>query len=168
LKTKRGKGTIKFIIEHEKYVIALKYATNICLQKFNQYLAEIGEKGLVFADEAGSCRKEIQKYYFSIYPKGTGFNSLNQIVYAVIPIDSWYSQIHQINDVIIGAIHHSLKEYKYNFLPYLKGNFWSKTIQNITSINGYGFNVYPKKAKTISMQRMLERVVEKFNRRILF
>jgi len=81
LKRKRGKSTVKFIIDPKKYLTAFKYATNVCLQKFNHYLADIGENGLVFADEAGSCKKEIQEYYFSIYPKGTGFNSLNHIAY---------------------------------------------------------------------------------------
>jgi len=168
LKRKRGKSTIKFIIDPKKYLTTLKYATNVCLQKFNHYLTDMGEKGLVFADETGPYKKEIQEYYFSIYPKGTGFNSLNQIAYMVVPVDSYYSQMHHINDVTIGAIQHSLKEYQKNFLSDLKDCFWSKKIQNITVINEYGFNVYPKGAKTIKVQKMLEKVGEKFKRRINF
>ena len=166
LKKRKGKSIIKYIIEPKKYLTALKYATNVCLQKFNHYLNDIGEKGLVFADETGLCKKEIQEYYFSIYPKGTDLNSLNQIAYMVVPVNSLYSQMHHINDVTIGAIQHSLKEYEKNFLPDLKDSFWSKKIQNKTVINEYGFNVYPKKAKTVKIQKMLERVGEKFKRRI--
>ncbi|MCJ7507976.1 MAG: hypothetical protein MUO85_04505, partial [candidate division Zixibacteria bacterium] len=91
---------------------------------------------------------------------------LDNIVYVTIPIDSWYSPIHQINDVVMGAIQHSLKEYRNNFLPIIKDKFWSEVRSGQLLISGYGFNVYPIRPATGWMQKMLERVKDKFNRRI--
>ena len=166
LETQNGIKKIKFQMDKNKYLKALQYATNICLQKFNQYLACIGERGLMLADESGSCKKEIQKHCFSLYPEGTSRSALNQIAYVTIPIDSLYSPIHQINDVVMGAIQHSLKEYKNNFLPLIKDRFWSEMRNGQSTIIGYGFNVYPISADTQWMQKMLERVKDKFIRRI--
>jgi len=167
-KIQKGKLSIKSRIDPDKYIRSLKYATNVCMQKFNQYLEEINDIGLILADESSSYKKEMVGYYSSLYPKGTEMTQLNRIVYTIIPIDSCYSQMHQVNDIVIGAIQHSLKEFKYNFLPLLKDNFWLKKIpsKRLNQVNGYGFNVYPKKAKTLKMQKMLKILSEKFKRLI--
>lgn len=166
-KNKNGRFS-KCIIDNEKYIKALKYATNICSQKFNQYLANLNERGLILSDETNSCKKEMRKYCSSIYPDGTNFSPLANIAYVIIPIDSGYSQMHQINDIVIGAIQYSLKEFKYNFLPLFKNNFWSKKIsgKNLIMASGYGFNVYPKRAKTVETQKLITRASEKFKRLI--
>lgn len=167
-KIKKGKLSIKSRIDPDKYIRSLKYATNVCMQKFNQYLEEINNIGLVLADESGYCKKEMRSYYFSLYPEGTEKTQLNRIAYIIIPVDSCYSQMHQVNDIVIGAIQYSLKEFKYNFLPLLKNNFWSKKILSgkLNIINEYGFNVYPKKPKTPKMQKMLKILSEKFRKLI--
>ncbi len=165
---KRALG-IKWSIDSKKHIRALEYATNICLQKFNHYLGEIEDLGLTLADETGlSCKKDMRKYYFSLYPAGTKVSSLDKIVYTIIPLDSCYSQLHQVNDVVIGAIQHSLKEFKYNFLPLLKKNFWSKKLirRRRIMVTGYGFNVYPKKTGVQRTQEMLNRVSKKFRKLI--
>lgn len=166
LGTQNGERQFKYRIDKKKQIKALRYATNVCLQKYNNYLEEINERGLVIADEAGGCKKEIIKHWFSIYPRGTDRNALERLIYMTIPVDSQYSLVHQINDVVLGAIQHSLKEYRNNFLPILKNKLWAKTTNGQSTIIGYGFNVYPLHARTQWMQKMLERVKGKFSRRI--
>jgi len=155
---------IKFIIDPQKQIRALKFALNICLQKFNSYLDEDNNLGLVFADEFGGkkIKKYLTDYCFTLCPQGTRVSGLEHIVYPVINIDSEYSSVHQINDIVLGAIQHSLKEITYNFIPIIKKNFWGDGKQ----IMGKGINIYPKKPKVQYIERKLETTQNKFKRLI--
>ena len=153
---------IEFTVNQEKQIKALRFALNICLQKFNSYLEENKSLGLIFADEFGGkkVKKELGQYCFRLCPEGTKFSNLEQIVYPIINIDSEYSAIHQINDVVLGAIQHSLKELTKNFIPVIKKNFWKKNKEII----GNGINIYPKNPKTQKIERKLNILKEKFKR----
>ncbi len=162
--TKKLQQETKFTIDSEKQIEALEFALNVCLQKFNSYLSENNSLGLVFADEFGGkkIKKYLKNYCFSLCPKGTRMSNLERIVYPVINIDSEYSAIHQINDIILGAVQYSLKEITYNFIPMIKKNFWGGEKRII----GKGISVYPKKARAQDMGKKLETIQNKIKRLI--
>ena len=157
----------KYKINPEKQIKAVKYAINICAEKFNDYLRSIDSHGLIFADDfgQGNIKKELTKHCHDIYPDGTvnyrGIVSseLERIVYPVVETRFDYSPMHQINDIVLGAIQHSLKEISDNLIDKLKDNFW----ENKQIINS-GFNVYPKNSKTAAMSTKLQILENKFIR----
>lgn len=166
-KLRRKKSNLCYSIDPVKQLKSLEYAINVCMQKFNSYLEETSSsQGLILADESDSYDKKMKNYYLSILERGTRFSSLEKISYSIIPIDSKYSQMHQVNDVVIGAIQHSLKEFQTNFLPILKNNFWKKNLNTFIKVTDYGFNVYPKHPKTKKVELMLDQLSEKFSRLI--
>ena len=70
--------------------------------------------------------------------------------------------MHQINDVVLGAVQHSLKEISYNFLPIIKNNFW--TNNKTGHIMKHGFNIYPVNPRTDYMKNKLAFLESKFIR----
>lgn len=150
-------------INPEKECRTYEYALNTCLQKFNEFLGQEDEVGCVFADEFGSkkLKQHLNKHCFDAFHDGTKYSSLKRIIYPVIQLDSDYSQVHQINDVVLGSIQYSLKEIQYNFLPKLKHNFWCSN----GKINNHGVNIYPKSPKG-GTRTKLEVVKSKFIRNL--
>ena len=159
--------TFKKTIDKDRQILSMKFALNICLQKFNQYLSMTNESGLVIADQfADGLNEELLSYCLGLYPGGTMKSKLECIIHPVLLADNEYSYIHQINDIVLGAIQFSLKELNFNFLPILKNNFWTNTSGNKKIIKGYGFNAYPKKPATTSMVMSLDKLVYKFEKQI--
>ena len=158
-------GKIKSIINPGLHLRTQKYAITDCLKKFNSYLEDKGVNGIVIADmfSTGS-KKDMGLHCFSLYPDGDG-TRLDQIIYPVIQIDDHYSQIHQINDVVLGAIVFSMKEGVHNFLPQLKENFWKKDSDYLTILRR-GINIYPRAPKLKSLEDKIKNLEEKFKRLI--
>jgi hypothetical protein len=156
---------IREVFDRDKHITQQTYAINLYLEKYNEYLQESKDLGIVIIDsfEQG-YKKELIKYCFEMFPGGTGRSTLNNIVYPVIEVDNEYSQIHQINDVILGAIAHSLKELSHNFLPIIRDNFWCKSSKDKWSIMGRGFNTYPVNPRMDWLKLSLMNINSKFLR----
>ncbi len=154
---------IRQIIDKDKYAREQGYSINLLLEKFNEYLVTLNDFGLLLADNFARNLKEAMKTHcFSLFPKGTKLSTLDNIIYPVIELDNEYSPMHQISDVVLGAVSYSLMESKHNFLPSLRSNFWSSTPQDKGSIIRRGFNVYPTHPRSPSLRFQLQNICEKF------
>ncbi len=155
---------INTIFNHENYLRTLKFGVNTCLHRFNKYIESMHEKGIILADtfDHRYC-PDMKDHCFSLYPDGSGEFPLSNIIYPVIQMENEYSQIHQINDIVLGAITYSMREMAENFFPIIKDNFW-KGSDNYLSIFGHGINIYPKSIATAHIQEKKEKLVQKFKR----
>lgn len=121
------------------------------MHKFDEYVGA-GNYGLVLADRFGTAVKsEMDRHCTDLFPSGGGAATsryvLRNIALPVIQVDNEESYLHQINDVVLGAIQISFKEMGHNFLPRLRNNFWSTDHgPGIRKVTGNGFNIYPVKA----------------------
>lgn len=155
----------KLVINTKKLIRSFKFALNVCFQKFNQYLIENDNFGIIFVDDFGTnCKKELIEYCFNLYPKGTEKSKLERIVYPIIFTSNECSPIHQINDIVLGAIQYSLREATRNFLPIIKKNFWVKNISGRKQVGGYGVNLYPQKTPVAGLKNRLKQLENKFIR----
>jgi hypothetical protein len=102
---------------------------------------------------------------FNIFPHGVR-GALPQIVHPVIQLDNEESHLHQINDVVIGAIHYSLREMNENFLPQIRDNFWRAPGGGDSTILGRGFTVFPAVPKYPHILAMKSNLQGKFLRLI--
>ncbi|MEI8130249.1 MAG: DUF3800 domain-containing protein [bacterium] len=158
---------IKFRINKSRQLQTTKYGMNVCLHKFNQYLESIRENGMVISDcFEQAFTSHMTGHCFSAYANGIDYSDLRYIIYPVVQISNEYSQIHQINDVVLGAIQYSMKEMAYNFLPIIKDNFWKSDDTDLNTILGKGFNVYPKRTLSPSIKESTDRIKAKFRRLI--
>jgi hypothetical protein len=67
--------------------------------------------------------------------------------------------------VVLGAIHHSLREMGINLLPQILHNFWaSNTETKPESIIGKGFNIFPLMGKTEYVINSKKKLKDKFLR----
>ncbi len=154
-------------INEERQKQTQEWALNSCLLKFNNYLGENDCLGIVMADSfAQSMKTHLDAHCFGIFPTGTTTHRFDNVVYPVIQLDNEYSQLHQINDVVLGAISYSLTELSENFLPRLAGHFWSADPLENRRILGRGFTVYPQQPRTPQLQTNIQLVKEKFLRRL--
>jgi hypothetical protein len=162
----RGAGSLRQVIHPDKQATAMQYAITGILDKFNHYLTEQDDIGLVVADEFGTkaLRSKLLPHCFSVYPDGTNVSDLERIVYCVLCVDSEYSLMHQINDIVLGAIQHSLREIAHNFLPILKDNFWALDYRGKPKIVDAGFTLYPRTARTLRIRGQLTQLEAKFIR----
>lgn len=137
----------KFSIDPERQKQAMEWAMNVCLHKYDRLLTQSDDYGVVIADAFGSSdlRQHMREHCFGLFPNGGHFSKFERISYPTIFIDDEYSELHQINDVVLGAVQFSLKEMAHNLLPRLRDNFWCSDPTNSTTILGKGFDVYPKK-----------------------
>lgn len=150
---------IKEVINSQKHKRTQEYAINSSLGRFNSYLDSLDEKGMVLADTFNTSFKEyITSHCFSIFPI-----EHPNIIYPIIQLDNEYSQLHQINDIVLGSITCSMKEASYNFLPLLRDNFWIIN-DDITTIFRKGINIYPKNTNNPDMISKIQIVKEKFKR----
>lgn len=162
--TVREGGQTRMSIDPETQIRSHEYGLNDVLSKFDTYLG-IDKYGMVLADKFGdSVKSHMDQHCRNCFPDGTR-GLLTNIVHPVIQLDNEESHLHQINDVVLGAIYMSLREMEHNFLPRIKGNFWSSGGEN-PSILGYGFNVYPLAPRFGSYQRAKSNLQRKFNRLI--
>jgi hypothetical protein len=158
---------LRYVIDEDKQKQAQEYALNVSLSKFDQYLRSLGCIGIVMADEfADNLKAHLSAHCFKIFPDGTDNRYYENVVYPVIQLNNEYSQIHQINDVVLGAISHSLMELANNFLPRLASQFWSSDPNDKSTILRYGFNVYPINPRTQELVVDLQHVKSKFMRRL--
>lgn len=165
----RGEFTEKDIrmkILTEKQKQTQEYALNDLLEKFNLYLIEQNDVGLVMVDKFGQgIKQHMDNHCLKLFPKGI-HGSIEKIAHPIIQIDSNESPIHQINDVILGSIYFSLREMGFNFLPQIRDNFWKKG-NDYSTIIGRGFTLYPQLPKTQKIARAKEKILEKFKRLVI-
>ncbi len=158
---------IKSKINIEAYKRSQEYALNTTLKKFNRYLRETDDMGLVLTDTfSDDTRLHMTNHCAEIFPNGNGRFTLEKIAYPVIPINNEYSHLHQINDVVLGAIQYSLRELGYNSLPRIKERFWKDVSGNDATIYGRGFDIYPKNNNDPALEEKIEKLVQKFSRLI--
>ncbi len=154
-------------VDQEKQKVTHKYAINTSLQKFNHYLEEAGSLGMVLADNfAESMREYLTLHCFSLYPDGTTVSPLTNITFPVVQLNNEYSQLHQVNDVVLGCFSYSMMEMSVNLLPRMTNNFWHGDKDNIMSILGRGFNTYPKRPQSLQLQKEIQLLKDKFIRRL--
>jgi len=162
-KSKGGEENSRMGIDPETQKRTQCYALNDTLEKFQLYLEEIKDTGMVFVDKFGTSIKEHMNTHCSnLFPKIEHPN----IVHPIIQIDNEESYLHQINDVVLGAVYFSLREMEYNFLPIIKDNFWMETKNDYASILGRGFNIYPLIAKAMYINQAKKNLESKFIRLI--
>lgn len=138
-----------------------QYALNDALGKFQDYLKEVDQVGMVLADRFGDSLKiDMDQHCFSMFPN----NSHTNIVHPVIQVENEYSHLHQINDIVLGAVYFSLREMGHNFLPILRNNFWTTGSNDFDFILGRGFNIFPLLAKVNSFKVENQRLKDKFLR----
>jgi hypothetical protein len=158
---------IKSKIDPEKHLRTQKYALNACLGKFDKLLLDTNDFGMILADSFNEQhRTELTKHSLSLYPSG-GERELKNIVYPIIQVNNEHSHIHQINDVVLGAITYSMREMAENFLPIIKNNFWGSSDDGFLTIEGKGISIYPKKIATPQMEEKVQKLKEKFSRLIV-
>ncbi len=164
---------ISSYIDPKKYIKAQTYALNVCSQKFNKFLESINEVGMILADNfENSNPKEIIKHCSSLYTDGVKYSSgvntsLDRIVVPILQVNNEYSHIHQVNDVVIGAITYSMREMSENFLPIIKNNFWAGKFGDSNTIINYGINIYPKSTTTLEMTDKIKKIENKFKRLLI-
>lgn|GEM_PF-821737 len=162
-------GGKRFTIDLDKQINAVKLAINICAEKFNKYLKETNCFGLILADNfgEGKIKSELDKHCLDIYPRGTiNFKGevsceLERVCYPILKTKFDYSPVHQINDIVLGAIQHSLKEIARDLIGQLKDNFWSNKNGKILD---FGVSIYPKEPKTQFIAEKIQNVKNKFNK----
>ena len=160
----RNDGRAIMSIDPTTEIRSHEYGLNDVLGKFDSYLGH-DKYGLVFADKFGDgIRTHMDQHCRDCFPNGTR-GLLTNIVCPVIQLDNEESYLHQINDVVLGAIYTSLREMGHNFLPRIKDNFWASEGEN-PSILGYGFNVYPLAPRIGSYRQAKSNLQRKFNRLI--
>ncbi len=154
-------------INEERQKRTQEWALNSALLKFNMYLGETGCLGIVMADGfAQNMKAHLGAHCFGIFPSGTSTHRFDNVVYPVVQLDNEYSQLHQVNDVVLGAISYSLTELSENFLPRLADHFWTADPNNKRRILGRGFSVYPQHPRFPQLQSDIQLVREKFIRRL--
>lgn len=137
-----------------------EYGLNDALFKFNRLLSEGDELGMVLADEFNEAFKSyMTDYCFDKFPN----TSLDRIAYPVIQLKNEFSHLHQINDIILGAICFSLREMGHNFLPVIKDNFWGMN-DKPTEVFYKGFTIFPEVAKYQHIREAKRKIKEKFVR----
>jgi hypothetical protein len=155
---------IKSVIDPERQKTAQRYALNVSLYKFDQYLVQEESLGFVLADEFGSNLAEsMVKHCFAMFPNGTDY-TLNRIVFPVMQVSNEYSAMHQVNDIVLGAMQMSLKEIGFNFLPIIRGNIWGMEGGSPTDTLSKGFNIYPKRQISDSIRESISKLREKYLR----
>jgi len=155
---------LKSRMDPEKYLRAQKYAINVCLNKFNLYLSELKENGMVLADSfVEQFNHVLTEHCLSLYPDGKD-RKLDKIIYPVVQVNNECSEIHQINDVILGAITFSMREMAQNFMPIIKDNFWGASEDGFSTILNKGINIYPREIKTPQLKEKIGKLKEKFDR----
>jgi hypothetical protein len=158
---------IKRKIDHALHLTTQQYAVNVCLGKFNDYLMSVDKRGLIIADTfVDGFKRDMTAHCFSIFSSGTAFSRLERVIFPIVQVNNEYSQIHQLNDIVLGCIQYSLREISYNFLPIIKDNFWKGSGVSHMNMFGRGINIYPKKFKTVYIQKIVEETKEKFIRLI--
>lgn len=163
--TVRDNGQTKMSIDPETLLRTHKYGMNDLLGKFDSYLG-FDKYGIVLADTFNEALKiEMNKHCKDCFPNGNR-KLLTNIVHPVIQINNEDGHLHQINDVVLGAICTSLREMELNFLPRIKDNFWAKERGGVARITGAGFNIYPEIATTGWCKRSNSSLQAKFNRLI--
>lgn len=154
----------KMVIDPETQKRTQEYALNDVLEKFNWFLEEEGELGMVLADNFGdSLKSHMHEHCVGLFPKST----LDRIVHPVIQLDNQHSYLHQINDVVLGAIYYSLREMELNLLPKLKDSFWmGKSGSSYPDILEKGFTVYPQLPRRLKLAENKKNLQKKFLRLI--
>jgi hypothetical protein len=123
-------------VDKEKQLKAYMYAINVCAYKFQKKLEQEADYGMVIADSFEDRHKnQLKEHCHALFCNGGDFSSLNRIVAPVIELKEEWSHIHQVNDVVLGAIQDSLKEMHPSLLHKIKNLFYS---------DGSSFNIYPK------------------------
>jgi hypothetical protein len=156
------KDKVTKVIDPETQKRSHEYGINDALHKFNLYLDESDDIGMVLADEFNEA--------FKIYMTDHCFNKfpsvhLSNIVHPVIQLNNEYSHLHQINDVVLGAIYYSLREMNINLLPKLNKNFWGYT-GDPKSIFGKGFTAFPEMPRYQYYIDLKKRIRGKFVRQV--
>lgn len=156
------KDKLQKVIDPETQKRSHEYGINDTMHKFNLYLEEINDVGIVLADQFNNA--------FKIYMTDHCFNKfpsihLQNIIHPVIQLDNEYSHLHQINDVVLGAIYYSLREMSVNLLPKLNKNFWGYT-GDPKSIFGKGFTAFPEMPRYQHYIDLKKRIKGKFVRQI--
>lgn len=157
----------KKVINQGKKQQTHEWALNSILAIFNDFLIQVDDLGVVFVDEfCDDIKKHMIKHSFNIFPLGVK-NNLTKIICPVLHINNEYCQLHQINDVVLGAITQSMREMSVNFLPTIKDNFWMKKEGDYSTIIDKGVNIYPKNIKSYVLRVKVAQLKDKFNRLII-
>lgn len=107
----------------------------------------------------------MRTHCFDLYPSGVDVE-LNRIVSPVIEMDNEYSHIHQVNDVVLGAITTSMREMEHNFLPIIRDNFLKIGDDHSTIIDN-GICIYPKRSSSPLIVQKITTLGSKFQRLLI-
>lgn len=164
LKPKVDKS-IKMILDLDAHTRTHEYGFNDAVSKFNNYLGTT-EWGLVLVDRFGdSVKTHMDAHCANIFPNNITKPRMDRIIHPIIQLENEESYLHQINDVVLGAIFYSLREMELNLLPKLRSNFWCRDAGvGADGILGYGFTVYPRMPQYDSVAIHKARVETKFLR----
>jgi hypothetical protein len=157
---KKKGDKVYMAIDEETQKRTHEYGVNDAMYQFNKFLREEKELGMVLADEFNEALKEhMTDHCFNIFPD----SMRERIIHPVIQLKNEHSHLHQINDVVLGAIYYSLREMGHNSLPKIAGNFWKMSSDPKTTFD-YGFTVFPQLAKYDHIRDSKKRIKDKFVR----
>lgn len=143
-----------------------EYGLNDLLEKFDRYVGD-GGSGMVLVDRfGGAVKNHMDKHCRAMFPEGTERYGYSNIVLPVIQVDDGDSYLHQINDIVLGAIYTSLREMGINLLPRIRKNFWAADSGDGPKIKGNGFTVYPQKPRRKWSLEAKIKMEDKFKRLI--
>ncbi len=158
-------GKIIMSIDPATQTRSHEYGMNDLLGKFSRYVGN-ENYGMVLADEFGSAVKaHMEAHCANSFPENSKYN-IDNIIHPVIQLNNEGSYLHQINDVVLGAIYFSFREMEHNFLPRIKNNFWAVDSGTGLKITGNGFNIYPLRPQYEWCQTANRNLQLKFNRLI--
>ncbi len=169
-RTIKEDGKIKMTLDPKTQIRSHKYGINDLLYQFDQYLGR-ENYGIVMADRFGDAVKsDMDLHCIDLFPNGgtrdTSRYILKKIALPIIQVENEDSYLHQINDVVLGAIFVSFREMGHNFLPQIKNNFWAVDRGVGMKITGSGFNIYPIRTSQEWCRTAKNNLQAKFNRLI--
>lgn len=159
------KKKVQMAIDPETQKRTQEYALNDATAKFQSYLDEVDDLGMILADKFGDgVKAHMDMHCGKSFPVGR--TPTPRVIHPVIQVDNEESHLHQINDVVLGAIYFSLREMGFNFLPAIRDNFWMRRSGDYTSILYKGFTIYPLRPTTRGLAASIEALEKKFTRLI--
>jgi len=151
-------------IVQEKIVRSHTYGMNDSMNLFNTFLEENDSRGMIICDTFPDvAKRELEEMCECVFPCS---GPKERISFPTMQIANEKSPLHQVNDVVLGSIHWSLREMTENFLPEIRDCFWMETPGDYESILTKGFAIRPRIARYPSVQRLTRGVREKFIRRV--
>lgn len=159
----------KQVIDPQLQIKALKFTFNVCFQKFNFFLGREKCFGIVLSDSfPDNIAGELLTHCYDLHVSGTRYSYLEKVIQPTIFIKLELSEMHQVNDIVLGAIQSSLKEISPNLLSVIRENFWAVNSDKGWTPLNYGINIYPKFGKTDHIRKKVELLTYKFGHLLNF